>query len=59
MWSALCVFSYDSPLVAEEYGFRMDRQICTLCNGVISIYSMDGDKKQVCVFIFLWVQAMH
>lgn len=47
MWSALCVFSCDSPLVEEENGFGMDGHVFTACNSVIIICSMYG--KRVCV----------
>lgn len=48
MWSALCVFSCDSPLVEEENGFGMDGHICTACNSVI-VYSMYGKRARACV----------
>lgn len=48
MWSALCVFSCDSPLVEEENGFGMDGHICTACNSVI-VYSMYGKRTRACV----------
>lgn len=51
-WSALCVFSCDSPLVGLEYGLRMDRQTWTPHNSVIIILLMDENKMRVCAFIF-------
>lgn len=50
-------FSYDSPLVGGEYGFRMDKQIFALCNCVISIYYIDEDKKKVCVYFLVSINC--